>query len=141
MTSKSKEVCTTNKSAKKITAKKAGNTTVTITAKAENKIAKTIEIPVVVKAPKVLIDGKTELEWTKGTGETIVHNEVTYEGGASDYNFTINNTEQLEYNKDSRTITTKGTLEQGIRYTITLKPIKDGTPSEENVTTLTVIGS
>ena len=141
ITSKKKEVCTTNKASKKITAKKAGSTTVVITAKAENKKAKTIEIPVVVKAPKVLIDGKTELEWTKGTGETVVHNEVTYEGGATAYNFTVNNTEQLEYNKDTRTITTKGTLEQGTKYTITLKPLKDGTPSEENVTTLTIIGS
>ena len=85
-----------------------------------------VRVKVIVAKPAVLIDGKLDPLWTRRTGASVQHPAVTYQNGADDYDFEIENPDQLEYNKANRTIRTKGTLVRGEIYKIKIIPKVQG---------------
>ena len=85
-----------------------------------------VRVKVIVAKATVLIDGKLDPLWTRGSGASLQHPAVTYQNGADDYDFEIENPDQLEYNKANRTIRTKGTLVRGEIYKIKIIPKVQG---------------
>lgn len=83
---------------------------------------KTRLVKVIVGRPSVLVDNSAAPLWTRGSGARVQHNDATFLNGADDYEAIVEDTDQLEYNKESRTITTKGTLVSGQLYRIKLVP-------------------
>lgn len=85
-----------------------------------------VRVKVLVAKPTVVIEDKLDPLWTRGSGASIQHRAVTYQNGADDYDFEIENPDQLEYNKENRTIRTKGTLVSGQIYKIKIIPKVSG---------------
>ena len=85
-----------------------------------------VRVKVIVAKATVLIDNKLDPLWTRGANVNIQHPAVTYQNGADDYDFEIENPDQLEYNKANRTIRTKGTLVRGKIYKIKIIPKVQG---------------
>lgn len=85
-----------------------------------------VRVKVIVAKPAVLINGRLDPLWTRGTNVNVQHPAVTYQNGADDYDFEIENPDQLEYNKANRTIRTKGTLVRGEIYKIKIIPKVQG---------------
>lgn len=85
-----------------------------------------VRVKVIVAKPAVLINGRLDPLWERSTNVNIQHPAVTYQNGADDYDFEIENPDQLEYNKANRTIRTKGTLVRGEIYKIKIIPKVQG---------------
>ena len=85
-----------------------------------------VRVKVIVAKPAVLINNRLDPLWTRGSNVNIQHPAVTYQNGADDYDFEIENPDQLEYNKANRTIRTKGTLVRGEIYKIKIIPKVQG---------------
>lgn len=85
-----------------------------------------VRVKVLVAKPTVVIENKLDSLWTRGSGNSIQHRAVIYQNGADDYDFEIENPDQLEYNKENRTIRTKGTLVRGEIYKIKIIPKVQG---------------
>ena len=85
-----------------------------------------VRVKVLVAKPTVLINNRLDPLWTRGPNVNVQHPAVTYQNGADDYDFEIENPDQLEYNKANRTIRTKGTLVRGEIYKIKIIPKVQG---------------
>ena len=85
-----------------------------------------VRVKVIVAKPTVLINNRLDPLWIRGANVNIQHPAVTYQNGADDYDFEIENPDQLEYNKANRTIRTKGTLVRGEIYKIKIIPKVQG---------------
>lgn len=85
-----------------------------------------VRVKVLVAKPAVLINGRLDPLWSRGANVNVQHPAVTYQNGADDYDFEIENPDQLEYNKANRTIRTKGTLVRGEIYKIKIIPKVQG---------------
>lgn len=85
-----------------------------------------VRVKVIVAKPAVLINNRLDPLWERGSNVNIQHPAVTYQNGADDYDFEIENPDQLEYNKANRTIRTKGTLVRGEIYKIKIIPKVQG---------------
>lgn len=85
-----------------------------------------VRVKVLVAKPTVLINNRLDPLWTRGSNVNVKHSVVTYQNGADDYDFEIENPDQLEYNKENRTIRTKGTLVRGEIYKIKIIPKVQG---------------
>ena len=85
-----------------------------------------VRVKVIVAKPAVLINNRLDPLWERSTNVNIQHPAVTYQNGADDYDFEIENPDQLEYNKANRTIRTKGTLVRGEIYKIKIIPKVQG---------------
>lgn len=95
-------------------------------------------VKVLVNMPTVVIDGKLDPFWTRGSGASVQHPVPTYQNGADDYDFEIVHPDQLEYDKASRTIRTKG-LNHGQEYHIKLIPKVGGTRQDAESHSLLII--
>ena len=98
-----------------------------------------VRVKVLVAKPTVLIDNKLDPLWIRGANVNIQHPAVTYQNGADDYDFVIDNPDQLEYDKANRTIRTKGTLVRGNEYTIKLIPKVGGVAQDAESYSLLII--
>lgn len=96
-------------------------------------------IKVIVGKPVVLIDNKAAPLWTRGSGASVQHRAVTYQNGATDYDVEILHPENLDYNKDTRTITTKGEIVANEYYLIRLTPKVGDVKQDENTSSYLVI--
>ena len=85
-----------------------------------------VRVKVIVAKPAVLINGRLDPLWTRGSGASVQHPAVTYQNRADDYDFEIENPDQLEYDKANRIIRTKGTLVRGEIYKIKIIPKVQG---------------
>ena len=85
-----------------------------------------VRVKVLVAKPAVLINNRLDPLWISLANVNIQHPAVTYQNGADDYDFEIENPDQLEYNKANRTIRTKGTLVRGEIYKIKIIPKVQG---------------
>ena len=98
-----------------------------------------VRVKVLVAKPAVLIDNKLDPLWTRRSGASVQHPVPTYQNGADDYDFVIDHPDQLEYDKATRTIRTKGTLVRGNEYTIKLIPKVGGVAQDAESYSLLII--
>ena len=50
-----------------------------------------VRVKVLVAKPTVVIENKLDPLWTRGSGASVQHRAVTYQNGADDYDFEIEN--------------------------------------------------
>ena len=98
-----------------------------------------VRVKALVAKPTVLIDNKLDPLWTRRSGASVQHPVPTYQNGADDYDFVIDHPDQLEYDKATRTIRTKGTLVRGNEYTIKLIPKVGGVAQDAESYSLLII--
>lgn len=98
-----------------------------------------VRVKVIVAKPAVLINNRLDPLWISGANVNVQHPVPTYQNGADDYDFVIDHPDQLEYNKATRTIRTKGTLVRGNEYTIRLIPKVSGVAQDAESYSLLII--